>query len=107
MKVEFIFKDAWNTGRQYSEHGQRIAVYEAVADGEAKALFMLDLDRHLDYFYDLPYSPVELRSHVMTRYDHNEALTTVWGTQWYQAIQDPVCNLRRDALQREFPAWRS
>lgn len=101
MKVELIFKDAWNTGRQYSGHGQRIAVYEVVVDGEVKALFMCDLDRSLEYYFDLPYSMVELRNHVMTRYDQNEALGHDWWWQYADEMQ-----ARRDARSRKFPTWR-
>lgn len=106
MKVELIFKDAWNTGRQYSESGQRIAVYEVLVEGKVKALFMVDVDRHLEYFYELPYSWAELRNHVMTKYDQNSHLD-VWSHGWYRWIGNAEALACRDARHQWFQLWRA
>lgn len=56
---------AFNTGRLYTEHGQRIAA-KRLDNG---AVLMLDIDRGIDYL--LP-DYVELtRADVLGAYDHN------------------------------------
>jgi len=59
---------SWQTGRWYSEMGQRVAAQ--VIDG-TKVVF-LDIDRGIDGILDRPYDDSRsLRSQVMEEYDWN------------------------------------
>jgi hypothetical protein len=75
LAVQFEFVCAWNTGRLYTEKGQRISVWRVWADGTARAYYMIDIDRKVDYYFKLPGDLVydnsvrELRSYVMECYD--------------------------------------
>ena len=55
---------AWNTGRIYTEKGQRIAAIQ-IGGG----VFLSDQDRGIHYY--LPGCPLEQRE-IMRRYDYNE-----------------------------------
>ena len=55
---------AWNTGSHYTEHGQRIA-----ATLFKEGVYMVDVDRGLDYYYE----GVSLHKHVIMHvYLHNQ-----------------------------------
>ena len=58
----------FNTGRNYTEHGQRIAA-QRVASG---AVVMIDIDRGIDYL--LPTSTEFTQRGVMSAYDHNRVI---------------------------------
>ena len=38
----------FNTGRRYSEHGQRLVLFQALSEGKPVGLYMFDLDRGID-----------------------------------------------------------
>ena len=54
----------FNTGRNYTEHGQRIAAQRV----ESGAVVMIDIDRGIDYL--LPISTEFTQRGVMSAYDH-------------------------------------
>ena len=56
---------AFNTGRTYSEHGQRIAARRL----ECGAIAMMDIDRHIDYL--LPADTGLTQRAIMRAYDEN------------------------------------
>ena len=60
---------AFQSGRDYTEHGQRIAATQL----ESGHIVMLDIDRHIDYiFTDLtPFT----QAGIMKDYDNNVATT--------------------------------
>jgi hypothetical protein len=59
----------FNTGRHYSEHGQRIAAQRL----DCGHIILVDIDRHIDYiFTDL--TPFTQRG-IMLDYDNNVTIT--------------------------------
>ena len=58
----------FNTGRNYTEHGQRIAAQRV----ESGAVVMIDIDRGIDYL--LPISTEFTQRGVMSAYDHNRVI---------------------------------
>ncbi len=56
----------FNTGREYTEHGQRIA---ATRDADTGTIILVDLDRHIDLM--LPAGVELTQSDVMWAYDLN------------------------------------
>lgn len=65
----------WNTGRNYTHNGQRIAVFELVLDDGRKCLLMRDYDRQLNYqlnHEEFDYDS-HLRQYVMNAYDYGYA----------------------------------
>lgn len=58
----------FNTGRTYTEHGQRIVARRL----ESGAIAMLDIDRGIDYL--LPPSTKLTPADVMRAYDHHEVI---------------------------------
>lgn len=102
MTPAFIRHDAWNTGRPYTEHGQRIVVWsvfdideEPTKDTVALAFLMRDADRGIDYFFggrkDL--FPFEsLREYVMHCYDKNRCHLD-YSSELYTLGKPPIGNL--------------
>lgn len=73
----------WNTGRQYSEHGQRMA-----ATSYKGSTVFVDFDRHIDgviKYHCGPYNAF-IREYVMTAYDKNQ-------------YEYPMTQDMRDAIQ--------
>lgn len=68
-KVNMLNTIAFNTGRTYTEHGQRIAAHRL----ESGHIVMIDIDRHIDYiFTDLtPFTPAG----ILKDYDSNATTT--------------------------------
>lgn len=58
----------FNTGRKYTEHGQRIAAQRV----DSGAVVMVDFDRGIDYL--LPISTEFTQRGVMSAYDHNRVI---------------------------------
>lgn len=58
----------WNSGRTYTEHGQRLAAIVVQPDG----VFAVDIDRGLSFF--LPTCPLD-QAEIMRRYDGNQNLS--------------------------------
>ena len=58
----------FNTGRNYTEQGQRIAAQRV----ESGAVVMVDIDRGIDYL--LPTSTEFTQRGVMAEYDHNRVI---------------------------------
>lgn len=71
----------WNTGRQYTAQGQRIAAVQVGDD----AVVFVDIDRMIDGVISTPIPPAtefELRALVMREYDHcryNGLTADTWG----------------------------
>jgi hypothetical protein len=55
----------FNTGRAYTEHGQRIAA----AKLESGPIVMVDIDRDIDYVFCAP--TMLTQAAIMREYDHN------------------------------------
>jgi hypothetical protein len=66
MKLNII---TFKTGRDYTEHGQRIAA----AKLESGHIVMLDIDRHIDYI--LPAQIDFNQRDIMRAYDNNMSVT--------------------------------
>jgi hypothetical protein len=60
---------AFKTGREYTEHGQRIAATKL----ESGHIVMLDIDRHIDYI--LPAQVDFNQRDIMWAYDNNMSVT--------------------------------
>lgn len=75
------FTTSFNTGRMYTEEGQRIAVYLFEHEG-CKVWAMRDFDRGIDYCFEfIPASSErDLRDYVMTCYDfdRNKVSASAW-----------------------------
>jgi hypothetical protein len=70
--------ETWNTARQYSEHGQRIA-----ATVRGKTTYFVDIDRNIEGYFEsvwlndmMPFDAVCLHDVVMEHYDKS------WYTDW-------------------------
>lgn len=94
MSLEYRLCAAWNTGRGYTTHGQRIAVWEVWAkrpdhERELIAYHMEDYDRTLSYDF-MPMDqlrrpmPMEVRSYVMECYDFNKRETALYANEGYR-----------------------
>lgn len=67
--------DAWNTGRPYTESGQRIAACVATNDAGVSELLFADIDRNIDgcIKLDKPLDSVkQIRGLVMGGYDNGQ-----------------------------------
>lgn len=115
IKTEFKFVCAWNTGRSYTEKGQRIAVWDVLINDELRAYFMVDLDRGLYYFFE-PLSespwhrhPREIRAWVQECYDHNRhelfPYQFALGSDDLFPIRDEVIRIARTMDPSEFEPW--
>ena len=82
---------AFKTGRDYTEHGQRIAATKL----ESGHIVMLDIDRHIDYiFTDLtPFT----QAGIMKDYDNNVATTPHDAGVSYDEYWEIVNQLRAAA----------
>lgn len=78
--IEYRFLISWNTGRPYTERGQRISVHGVYQGDELVAYYMADIDRGIDYHFELPVyegeaidhdDPREVRRYVQWCYDFN------------------------------------
>lgn len=81
----------WNTGRTYSEHGQRMAAIAIHPNG----VLMVDYDRHIECF--LPECPLE-RNEIMRRYDANERTEyrpESMEMAAFVALRDWLCNVAK------------
>lgn len=82
LATQFDFICAFNTGRGYSAHGQRIVVFGVVVDGALRAYYMNDVDRGVCYYFkpldeSIGWDMNEVRSYVMHAYDLD--LNKVYG----------------------------
>lgn len=108
--MKLFFLTSWNTGRMYTEQGQRLGVWlilgedqepptrAVVSSDNYVAILMVDYDRGLDYIFlpprtSEPRSIHELRDYVMRSYDYNEN-------------KGPYIHLPRPPAPTTFPAWR-
>lgn len=66
--LRYTVTRAWNTGGGYTDHGQRIAIMWFPCKGTRGVVYMVDLDRGLDYWY---YDCGASQSEVMARYRSN------------------------------------
>ena len=82
---------AFKTGRDYTEHGQRIAATQL----DSGHIVMLDIDRHIDYiFTDLtPFT----QAGIMKDYDNNVATTPHDAGVSYDEYWEIVNQLRAAA----------
>ena len=77
----------FNTGRTYTENGQRIAARRL----ECGAIVMLDIDRHIDYL--LPADTALTERAIMRAYDENSVvypLDVGLSYQDYYAVLDDL-----------------
>ena len=81
----------FNTGRNYTEHGQRIAAQRL----ESGHIIMIDIDRHIDYiFTDLtPFN----QAGILNDYDNNLTTTPHDAGISYDEYYDVVNQLRAAA----------
>lgn len=80
---------AFNTGRHYTDKGQRIAAMEVMG-----GVYMVDIDRGLDYWYpDTPCTKVA----VLNRYDNN---MNVWDPEVSDFIRDNNLRQQLEELAR-------
>ena len=81
---------AWNTGRGYTAHGQRIAAAQ-LSDG---TVAFSDIDRGIDYVTTGPCALT--RDAVMQAYDYNDT-----NGNWYSndALTDDIKHAIRDAAR--------
>lgn len=93
---------AFNTGRGYTNEGQRIAVWLVEYEG-AKAWAMRDFDRGIDYVFEFEdvQNERQLRNYVMTCYDHHRRIVSGAYplTRW---VQDQMNTTPRPAA---FPLY--
>jgi hypothetical protein len=96
MTFKFTPIVTWNTGRHYTEHGQRITVHLVHIGGVPTFWHMVDVDRGLAYWFDidehdrlLADSPNVVKHRVLALYDYN------LGHNSPLSIDDPEL---RDAL---------
>jgi hypothetical protein len=81
----------FNTGREYSQHGQRIAATQL----ESGHIVILDIDRHIDVIFPIG---VELtQSDIMWAYDRNMYTTPHAIDLPYGEYSDIVESLRAPA----------
>lgn len=81
----------FNTGREYTQHGQRIAATQL----ESGHVVILDLDRHIDVVFPVG---VELtQSDIMWAYDRNMYTTPHAIGMSYGEYSDIVHQLREQA----------
>ena len=111
MRLDFVA--AWNTGRMYTEKGQRIACWlvEPLADSVTfdPFLTMIDLDRGLDYSFKLPdlcqlsvAGRQELRGYVQESYDYDK--NKVLSSQAIYAERE-ASRLARELPDTAFENW--
>lgn len=89
MKKQYI---TWNTGRTYTEHGQRIAAIVVHPNG----VLMADYDRGIEYF--LPDCSLD-RDEIMRRYDANdrtEYRPQAMDPVAFMALRDWLCNVAKN-----------
>lgn len=117
LATQFDYVTAWNTGRWYTEAGQRIIVFGVVVDGALAAYFMQDLDRGLDYLFkpldeSIGWDVTEVREYVMHCYDFNLNKTypsDLGATDFYDArmeTQAVVSNSHDLVFTRWAPLYR-
>jgi len=82
---------AFNTGRTYTEHGQRIAATQL----ESGHIVILDIDRHIDVI--LPAQIDFTQRDIMWAYDHNMYVTPHEIDLPYGEYYDIVNQLRAPA----------
>ena len=84
---------SFNTGRSYTEHGQRIAARRL----DSGAILMIDIDRHIDYLFP---AEVELtQTSIMRAYDTENVIYPSNMNLSYEDYYSALRELREVALE--------
>lgn len=83
----------WNTGRHYTEHGQRIAAYYDPYD---KIMYFVDMDRGIDGMFETEQDLFSVKEEVMLEYDNGHykhfPRHTDKGWDLYQQLTEAALN---------------
>jgi len=89
----------FNTGRWYSEHGQRIVAVKALGK-----IYFNDIDRGILGMFDAAddvFGPVELNKIVvMSRYDHNNHSFPMFRTDEEKAVEKELYTWNESEVAR-------